>query len=137
MADLTITASSVVNVNGVPKHGIAGTTITAGQLVYKDAADSNKLKLVDTDAVGGTAAVGVGVALNGGATGQTITYQTTGDITIGATVAVGEVYVASGTAGGIAPVADLAAGDYTFVVGIGITTARIRLILEGGTVAKA
>jgi hypothetical protein len=87
MADISITAASVVpSTNAVKRTGTAGATITAGQLVYKDASDSNKIKLADNDA--SAAATVVGIALNGASSGQPITYaETDPELTIGATVA--------------------------------------------------
>lgn len=135
MADLTITAANVVTTSSNKRTGTAGATITAGQALYLDST-TNTLKLADTDA-SALAAACVGIALHGASSGQPITYQTAGDIVIGATVAVGEVYVLSGTAGGIAPVADLANGDYTCFIGIGKTATTITLGILAGGVAKA
>ena len=56
-----------------------------------------------------------------------VTVQTEGEVDIGGTVTVGGVYVLSGTAGAIAPVADLATGDYTTVIGIGKTATNLKL----------
>ena len=137
MADLTITAANVLQSTGSQvRTGTAGATITAGQVVYVDASAANVLKLSDTDA-SAAAANAVGIALHGASSGQPLDYQVSGNITIGATVAVGEVYVGSGTAGGIAPVADLATADYTTVIGVGITTAIIKMGILHGGVAKA
>jgi hypothetical protein len=136
MADLTITAANVLKGTGaITETLIAGATITAGQTVYKDASDSNKAKLYDAD---GAAALRsfYGIALNGASSGQPVTVLTDGPITIGATVAVGVAYYGSDTPGGICPFADLEAGDYPTIIGIGIsaTQIKIRPIAAGVTI---
>lgn len=131
MADLVITDTSVVKGDGaVITTGYAGETITAGQAVFIDTAAANVLKLADNDA-GSPADIKTvaGIALNGGASGQPIAYQTSGEITIGGTVSVGEVYALSSTAGGIAPIADIGTGDRLAIIGWGKTAALITLAI--------
>lgn len=125
MADLSITAANVVKGTGaVPDASkVAGETVTAGQTVYLKASDNRWWKS-QADATS-TEAAASGIALNGASAGQPLVVQTAGEITIGATVAVGGVYVVSATAGGIAPVADLASTNYLTVIGYGKTTAII------------
>ena len=134
MADITITAANVVkSTAAVTASGTAGATITAGQLLYKDTSDSDKLKLAQHDGTAIEATI-AGVALHGASSGQPITYQTSGLITIGATTVAGTVYVASATAGGIAPDADAGAGDYKSILGVATTTAAIQIqINNSGT----
>lgn len=127
MADITITATSVLKSTGaITASGVAGATITAGQALYIDTSDANKLKLADAN-LSSLAATVAGIALNGGASGQTIVYQLGGVITIGATVVAGTIYVASATAGGIAPAADIAAGWRTSIIGVATSTSVIKL----------
>lgn len=128
MSDITITAASVSKqgTTAAVETGTAGASITAGQAVYKDATD-NKFKLADSNSATAAAREFYGIALHASADGQPLSVMTSGDINIGATVAVGTIYVLSGTAGGIAPAADLASGMYTSVIGVAITTGRIRL----------
>lgn len=133
MADISITASSVVAGTGSDAEfgsGIAGVAITAGQVVCIDDADGNKVKLADTNAATTALRTPVGVAVGGAAVGQRVVYQKAGDYTVGGTVAAGTPYFASATAGGIAPVADLASGHYTALVMMGRTTsvARINIV---------
>lgn len=117
MADLVITAASVVAGNGAKTdRGIAGATITAGQVVYLDAAD-NKYKLADTDSATAAVRSPVGIALHAALAGQPLVILTSGLITIGATLLAGVFYYLSGNPGGICPVADVAAGDYPCVIG--------------------
>lgn len=127
MADLTITAASVSLSSGTSVEGTAGETITAGQSVYRDASDSNKIKKADANASSATATV-YGIALNGASNTQPIKVATSGTIIIGATTVKGELYVCSATAGGIAPEADLASGHYVSFLGIATdTTGTIKL----------
>lgn len=129
MADLSITAASVVKgANASVVAGTAGATITAGKTVYLDPSDS-KYKLADANASATTAAL-AGVALNGASDGQPISVLTGGNLNPGATVTVGEIYVLSATAGGIAPEADLATGHYVAVLGVGTTTSNIAVQIQ-------
>lgn len=124
MADLAITATQVLPGTGARyADGTAGAAITAGQVCYQSTSDT--MLLADADAGTPAAANARGIALNGAAIGQPVRIQTEGTITLGAAAAPvkGTVYVLSGTAGGIAPVADLAAGDRVTVIGVGGTTA--------------
>ena len=136
MADLTITAASVAKGTGAgTEAGTAGAAVTAGQVVYKDASDSNKFKLADTDSATVAARTPYGIALHAASTGQPLTVLTGGLITIGATTAVGVPYYLSGTAGGICPYADVAAGDYPAFLGIGTSVTQIKVVIvEAGAV---
>jgi hypothetical protein len=128
MTDLVITAGNVVKGTGATTETlIAGASITAGQSLYKDASDSNKAKLFDADSATAAARSFYGVALNSASSGQPVVVQTGGNITIGATVAVGVAYYASDTPGGICPFADLESGDYPTIIGIGISTTQIKI----------
>lgn len=136
-ADLSVTAASVLaSATALTGAGTAGATITAGQTLYIDASDSNKLKLADANASAATATV-VGIALNGAASGQPVRYvYEDSTFTPGATLTVGEVYILSATAGGLAPVGDLASGYYPGVLFIAKTTSTGVLKIVRGTVAK-
>lgn len=135
MADLSITAANVVAGSGAKKvTGTAGAAITAGQVVYYDSTTST-YKLADTDSATAAVRSPAGIALNGASANQPVTVLTSGPVTIGATVAVGDVYYLSGTAGGLAPFADVAAGDYPCVIGICTSTSVLNVkILEAGAV---
>lgn len=125
MADIVVTAANVLKgANAQTTSGTAGEAITAGELVYIDGTDSNKIKLADADASEAASTL-VGIALHATASGQPILYATKGDVNPGGTVVVGEIYVASGTAGGIAPEGDLATNDWLVVFGYGTTTSII------------
>lgn len=137
MADLTITAANVISGSGAVKvAGTAGATITAGQVVYLDGSD-NKYKLADNDSATAAVRSPAGVALHGASSGQPLTIQTAGPITIGATVAVGVPYCLSSTAGGICPFADIATGDYNTILGIGTSTTVIDMKIHSAGAATA
>ncbi len=75
MGDIAVVAAKVAPVYPQKAEiydGIAGVTITAGQILYKITA-SGKLGLADEDA-SAEASQAVGVALNGGGAGQAISY---------------------------------------------------------------
>lgn len=132
MADITVTAGSVIAATGGGTIAVtAGETITAGELVYKDTSDSNKYKkAIVTTAATATLA---GIALNGASDGQPLTVQTSGNVNPGATVIVGEIYIVSNTAGGIAPEADGVTGDFITTLGVGTTSSNIKIgILQSG-----
>lgn len=126
MTDIVITAGNVVAGTGaVTETRLAAATITAGQVVYLDA--NSKYNLADTDSATAIVRKPRGIALNGGAAGQPIQIIRSGPVTIGATVTKGVAYYLSGTAGGICPVADVAAGDYTAIIGMA-TSATVLLV---------
>lgn len=132
MVDLVITAASVLpgtEAEGAQfEQGLAAVAVTAGQLVYKDS--SNLYRLADNNDTSDTLSVIAGVALHSCAAGQPLRVQTAGPYTVGATVAAGSVYVLSATPGGIAPVADLATGNRTTLVGVGSASSTTRMTLR-------
>lgn len=125
-SDLSITSTSVVpGSNAIIRDAVAGAAITAGQVVYKSASDG-KLYLADADS--GTAAIrdAVGIAINSGAAGARVNYVIEDDdLTIGATVSNGAVYVLSATAGGLAPLADATTGWYVTVLAVGKSSTKV------------
>ncbi len=143
MSDISITAASVLaGANAKRRVGKAGATITAGQVVYEDSSDSNKFKLADADASAATAKV-AGIALHGASSGQPLEIDSDDDdFTPGGTLslsAAGDtgIYVLSGTAGGIAPVDDLAAGDYPVILGVAKSATKMILKIINGPAVLA
>jgi hypothetical protein len=135
MADLVITAANVAaGVGARTSSGVAGATITAGQVVYQDPADS-KYKLADANS--GTAAVRkpAGIALHGALAGQPLTILVQGPITIGAAVAPGVPYFASATPGGVAVAADMVTGVYPTILGIATSATVIDVLIHQSGVA--
>lgn len=130
MASLTITAANVLpGSNASIKRGIAGATITAGQVVYLDAATTGEWLLADADHASAAArgSGDIGIALNGAADGQPIAVQTDGNITIGATMTAGLAYFLSPTPGEIGVYGDILSGDYVTLVGISTSTTVLSL----------
>lgn len=141
MSDVSITAANVLaGANAKKRTGIAGATITAGQAVYEDSSDSFKFKLADANASAATAKC-VGIALHGASSGQPLTIvEEDDDFTPGGTLSISAaaddgVYVLSGTAGGIAPIGDLASGWYPVIVGVAKSASKMNLKIVRGTAA--
>lgn len=133
MADLTQTATLVIGY-GDPSHGKLGGTVAAGMPVRKQ---TDGTYIAATDATLAGAAV-EGIATSGGATGQVFTFQRGGNINLGATLAIGKVYVLS-TAGAIAPVDDIAGTEFVTVLGVATTAALLKqgLVVSGVAAAGA
>lgn len=130
MADITVTAANVAPGSDafINKDYNFGATVTQGQSVYLDTSTTPPTwKLADADSTATTAAA-KGMSLNAGSSGQPAAVQISGGYNPGGTVAVGTIYVVSGTAGGICPSSDLASGDWVTIVGIGTTTSNIQLL---------
>jgi hypothetical protein len=131
MADIVITPANVVRDASAqqPKHGILGATVTAGQSVVQD--PITKLYVL-SDSNSATAALRKvdGIALNGGAINQPVAIHEKGKITIGGTVVQGTIYVQSDTPGGIAPAADLSAGEEVTIIGVANSATQIDVSLN-------
>jgi hypothetical protein len=119
MADISITAGNVVPGSGaeVDRNGIAGATITAGKVVYKDGA-TGKYLLADDDSATDSARRPTGIALNGASLNQPLAVQKSGLVTLGATLTPGLDYYLSDTAGGICPRADLVTPQTVVLIGL-------------------
>lgn len=130
MADLTITAASVVPGSGAKTEaGTAGATITAGQCVYKASA-TGKYMLADSNSVTTEARRARGIALHSASTNQPLTIVTSGDVTIGATLTAGVAYYLSDTPGGICLVADVGTGEYVCLLGLAKSTSVLSVGIE-------
>ena len=137
MVDITITATNVTKGTGATLNQTyyAGESITAGQCVYKKASDG-KLWKAQCDGTAAEAAA-IGIALHAASADQPLAIQTGGTINIGATVVVGTIYVVSGTAGGIAPWADLATTNYVTILGYGATASTITMDINATGIVHA
>lgn len=136
MADISVTAASVLaSSTALTASGVAGATILAGQTIYKDTANSNVLKLADSNSTLLISTV-EGIALHGASSGQPVKYvYDDPNFTPGATLTVGQTYALSSTAGGIAPIADLTTGDFPNVLFVAkSTTTAVLKIVRGGVV---
>lgn len=136
MADITVTAASVVpQTDARLVTGTAGASVTVGDSVYKDTADSSKWKQADSDAQ--ASAVAGGIACNSAEDEQPIVVCTGGDLALGtaASVTIGTPYVVSSNAGGIAPFADMGSADWITHLGIGTTNTTITVDIQSSGVA--
>ncbi len=135
MADLNVTAASVAALTAptgtqiatVTARGIAGATISPGQVVYADPSANNQLKVAQAN-VQLQAANIVGIALGSAAVNQPLTYAISGDVVLpttgtNTTLTSGSVYVLSaGTAGNMIATGDANApvpGNFASAIGLG------------------
>lgn len=127
MAELSLTAANVLSGTDADYFiGTAGGSLTAGMAVYLDEID-NRLKAADANASLEAATV-KGIVLQTASAGQRVKIQTSGQVTIGATVAVGTTYVlGAGGSGGVAPNVDATSGWYKSIIGVAISATVIQL----------
>jgi len=114
------------------KRGVYGATISAGQSLYLDSADT-KWKLADCNATAAIAAI-AGIAITPGVLDGSGLIATGGSvILVGTTMAVGTIYLVGQTPGSIVPDADLVTSDIVSQIGIGKTATElvIGLIASG------
>lgn len=131
MADLVITPANVLEGNQARKQSkTAGANITQGDSVYVDSVDQLQAALKAVDAA---SAAAVGIALNSAEAGQPCTFQSGGEIDVGATLVVGETYVVGAAAGGIAPVADVISTEFSTILGIATAAGVLKMgVLQSG-----
>jgi hypothetical protein len=130
MTDLVITAAAVLAAASASvEAGKAGATIVAGQVVYRDTADQ-EYKLADADSATAAAKAPRGIALNGGSDGQPLSIIKSGDLTMNAVLTAGTAYYLSPTAGGIAPLADVEAGDNVVLIGLAKSTTVLAVDIQ-------
>lgn len=134
--DLVITPGDVKLVTGTIQHGLKAIPAgnTPGQAFY---AAGGLAQLADAALTSVEAAAG-GIILNTGADGQPVSWAPNGAlVNMGATLAIGEIYVVSGAAaGGIAPYADLTSTQFVTVLGIAETNANLRVNIWATGIAK-
>lgn len=130
MADLSVTAANVRGY-GDRLTGVAGGTILQGQTLRKNTSGQIVVSSDDSAINAATA----GIALNAASANQPVEYQSSGLIDMGATVAIGKVYVQS-TTGGVAPVDDIAGSEFITIVGVGTAANRLKIgIVQSGVAA--
>ena|SRR6476469_3863005 len=135
MANLAITATSVVSQdNASVQQGSLGEAVTAGQAVYRSST-TQLWMLADSNSVTPEARHAIGIALNGGSTGQPVNVQTAGKITIGATLTAGTDYYLSDTPGAICPRADVGSGEYVCLLGLASSTTVLDINVQFPNVA--
>ena len=133
MADLVQVSANVRSVSGRILTGTAGVAISAGNMIYQSTADS-EFYLAGNGTAVKAAVAGIAIAnadLNG-----IVSYQVDGVVDPGATATEGETYVASDTDGNIAPVGDLATGDFVTWYGVGNSDGNIEFNLQASGIAK-
>ena len=130
MADLSITAANVKvkGANAVLRVQQFGETMTAGQATYLKSTD-NKWWKSDANA-SAEAANAKGVVMIGAAGDAYGVIAESGPIDVGATLTVGVAYIASTTAGGIAPAADFTGYSGSFLTHLGYATSTSTLDLR-------
>lgn len=135
MSDISITAGSVVaGSDAVTENGIAGASITAGQVVYLDSS-TNKYGLADSDSATAGIRAPRGIALNSASANQPLGVLRSGSITIGGTLTAGVAYYLSNTPGGICPVADVGAGEYSVLLGLATSTTVLNVAIQASGVS--
>jgi hypothetical protein len=137
--DLTLTpASFVPGPRAKYLNGLAGATITAGQVVTLNTS-TNRYVLADANVA---ALIKVeGLAAHGASAGQPLAVLVEDDdLTLGATLSMtAPIYVLSDTAGGIKPSADITTGDFPTVLLIAKSTTKCILrprVLAGTAAAQ-
>lgn len=121
MANLVVVPNAIQHLSGGRATMVAGGTLSAGDPVYIDTADSNKIKQADSNAAGKDDVYGI--VLEDCVTDDEVAVATTGArIDLGATLGVGTLYVLSDTAGKICPAADLSTGEKVTLLGVGEET---------------
>ena len=141
MADLSITQAQVLYVSGPRENVTAGAAILPGQSVYERAAD-HKWLLAQADGTAEEAGVGtrLGISLNeSDADGQPLQVALAGArVTLGAGAApvASQIYVVSGTAGGIGLASDIVtSGHRRSVLALGAGTNAVDLICRAPNAA--
>lgn len=106
-------------------------------LLYADSNNGGVLKPADAN-LSSLASTVAGIALHASLNGQPIDYLTGGQLTLNAVLTAGKVYVCSATdaAGAIAPVADLASGWFTSIIGFAVSTTVLQVGIVNSGVAN-
>jgi hypothetical protein len=124
-------------ISGSTDSGTAGATITPGDWLYKDAS-AGTMKLCDVD-LSEAASQCKGMATTYADSGDLVDWALPGSVVeVGGTLSLtAPGYVASDTAGGMKPTADLTTGDYPCFLGWAQTTARLKIHIEYSSVAAS
>ena len=137
MADLVITPTSVAVPNNSAGTFVKfGEAVTQGQVVYRSTAD-NKYSLADCDASATARAIGIVIS---NVAADDYGYFLGGSgvvINLGVTLAQGEYYVVSDTAGNIMPIGDLTTGQYITQLGIAESTSLLRMRVYDSQITHA
>lgn len=123
MANLTITEANVrlSTENSRTKQLLGGEAIDIGEVVYYDTS-TQKYKLAEAgDTSAKSQATHIAITKCAADNDYFIGVEL-GEMVIGATITLGEIYVVSATAGKICPSGDLTTGDYITIIGVPKTT---------------
>lgn len=135
MADLSITAASVALTSDTTYALVqVGEAVTQGQPGYLKSSD-NKYYKADAN-VTSAEANALGIFMTPASTDGYAVFATAGNVNLGATLTVGQVYVVSVTAGGIAPYSDLSTGHYVTILGVAVTAALLDLVPNASGIVK-
>lgn len=128
MADIVITPGNLYPSGAAQiTRGIAAVAITAGQVVAFNSSSPPGIALSDNDATP-PLNLPIGIAVCSAGVGQPVNYTAIdANLTIGATVVNGTIYVLSGNPGGICPTTDLLTGDGVCIIGVGKGTTALWL----------
>lgn len=137
MADLTINTTIVSLTNGVSsvEQVTYGESVSQGMVLYEDTSDSNKYKKAVNNTA--TLAAAKAIALTPGASGEKGYVVKSGEIDLGATLAVGMRYFVSNTAGAICPSADIGTGEYVTLIGIATAAGVLKVNFQASGIASA
>lgn len=142
MADLSQTAANVeAKANCKVSLVQGGEAITQGMPVRKLASDG-KWYQCDADVEAEALAEGIAVTPCGGDTESFVVAKPSGSasspaqIDLGATLTVGETYVVSTNKGAIAPIGDLASGDYVTHLGVASAADTLDFVINASGTAK-
>ena len=131
MADVTQTAANFrINASGSRKKEVqAGETVTPGMPLYENA-DGKYYKSAATSA---TLAASKGVCKDYGDADDYVDIVQQGELDMGGTLVLGEIYLVSSTAGGIMPSGDLTTGEFGHILGMASAAGNLKLINQSTT----
>lgn len=136
MADVSGITGVKVTANTRTRDVTYGATVAVGETVYEDTTDT-EYKLADADDTEAKALVR-GIAITAGGDGEAGIIAIGGSIELtGATLAVGEHYVQSATAGKLAPDGDLTTNDYCTSIGRAASTTQLDIDLSATGIQHA
>ncbi len=128
-SDLTQNTALVVQYPSgvVTQDGIAGMALNIGMPIYLDQSSQEYFQAdanANSNAAGNN---GIRIALNQTqAAGQPVKLFLSGQINLGATLAVGETYVVSSNVGKICPLSDLGTGNFTTILGTAVNSSFLQ-----------
>lgn len=135
MAALTVTVAEVLPTGSgaeFDRNYLSAVTITAGQVVYKDANSVWRLAQCDGTAIESGSGTIFGFAMHAALAGQPLAVQVAGIFVVGATAAptVGVVYCIGRTAGAIVPITDLASTDKQAILAVCASSSTLDMAVK-------